>query len=61
MTYQEKLCPWMIVRLQPDQPQFIVARFRRRSDAEGRLRILKQTTTSIEFAIAFDSPKAAGE
>jgi hypothetical protein len=51
----------MIVRLQPDQPQFIVARFRRRSDAEGRLRILKQTTTSIEFAIAFDSPKAAGE
>jgi hypothetical protein len=59
MTYQERLSPWTIIRLQPDQEQVTVGRFRRRSDAEGHLRILQQTMPTAEFAIAFTSLKAA--
>ncbi|MEW6496784.1 MAG: hypothetical protein AB1589_30315 [Cyanobacteriota bacterium] len=59
MTYQERLNPWTIVRMQPNQQKFIVARFRRRIDAEGHLRILKQVMPNVELAIAFASPKNA--
>jgi hypothetical protein len=62
MTYQEKLNPWIIIRKQPDQQQLIVARFRRRTDAEGHLRILKHMVANAEFAIVFEShnDKAVG-
>ncbi len=59
MTYQEKLSPWTIVRMQPDEQRITVARFRRRSDAEGRLLVLKQMLPKVEFAIAFESGKDA--
>lgn len=59
MTYQEKLSPWTIIRMQPDQKSVIVARFRRRSDAEGHLLVLKKMMPHIEFAIAFESGKNA--
>jgi hypothetical protein len=36
----------------------IIARFRRRSDAEGHLRILKQMMPNAEFAIAFGTSVA---
>ena len=57
MTYQERLNPWTIVRMQSHQQQFIVARFRRRIDAEGHLRVLKQMMPNAELAIAFSSHK----
>lgn len=59
MTYQERLSPWTIIRLQPDHEQITVGRFRRRSDAEGHLRILQQTMPNAEFAISFTSLKPA--
>lgn len=59
MTYQERLNPWTIVRTQANQQRFIVARFRRRIDAEGHLRVLKQMMPHVELAIAFDSYKHA--
>jgi hypothetical protein len=34
----------------------IVGRFRRRVDAEGHLRILKQIMPSVPFEIVFDVP-----
>jgi hypothetical protein len=59
MTYQERLNPWTIVRMQPNEKRFIVARFRRRIDAEGHLRVLKQMMPNVELAIAFASYKNA--
>lgn len=59
MTYQERLSPWTIIRKQPDQQLLSVARFRRRSDADGHLHRLKQRTPNAEFAIMFESPKQA--
>jgi len=37
MTYIEKLNPWCIVRHFPNMQNKIVARFRRRNDAEAHL------------------------
>ncbi len=59
MTYQEKLSPWIIVRTQPDQQQITVGRYRRRADAEGHLRVLKQMMPNDEFAIIFELSKTA--
>ncbi|HEY9601536.1 MAG TPA: hypothetical protein V6C85_08000 [Allocoleopsis sp.] len=38
------------------QRSLIAGRFRRRVDAEGHLRILKQLMPTVPFAIAFDVP-----
>jgi hypothetical protein len=54
MTYLERLNPWCIIRPFPDMRTLIVGRFRRRVDAEGHLRILKQMMPSIPFEIVFD-------
>ncbi len=54
MTYLERLHPWCIIRPFPHMRTLIVGRFRRRSDAEGHLRILKQMIPSVPFEIVFD-------
>ncbi|HEY9669704.1 MAG TPA: hypothetical protein V6C91_23020 [Coleofasciculaceae cyanobacterium] len=56
MSYLERLNPWCIIRPLPDMRSLIVGRFRRRVDAEGHLRILKQLMPTVPFAIAFDIP-----
>ena len=55
MTYLERLNPWCIIRPFPDMRTLIVGRFRRRVDAEGHLRILKQIMPSVSFEIVFDA------
>jgi hypothetical protein len=59
VNYQQKLSPWTIVRIQPDQKRITVARFRRRSDAEGHVNVLKKMVPDAEFAIAFECHKNA--
>jgi hypothetical protein len=54
MTYLQRLHPWCIIRPFPDMRTIIVGRFRRRIDAEGHLRILKQMMPSVPFEIVFD-------
>jgi hypothetical protein len=54
MTYLQRLNPWCIIRPFPNMRTLIVGRFRRRVDAEGHLRILKQMMPSIPFEIVFD-------
>ncbi len=54
MTYLERLYPWCIIRLFPNMRSLIVGRFRRRVDAEGHLRVLKQMMPSVPFEIMFD-------
>jgi hypothetical protein len=54
MTYLQRLHPWCIIRPFPDMRTLIVGRFRRRVDAEGHLRILKQLMPSVPFEVVFD-------
>ena len=55
MTYHQHLHPWCIVRLLSNMQQRVVARFRRRNDAEAHLRILRQQTPNLHYDIMFDT------
>ena len=54
MSYNTQLFPWCIIRPQDNMKQTIVARFRRRSDAEAHLQILKQLLPDAPHTIIFD-------
>jgi hypothetical protein len=54
MTYKQQLFPWCIIRPFPNMRTQIVGRFRRRSDAEGHLQVLKQIIPGIPYEIMFD-------
>jgi hypothetical protein len=54
MSYLERLTPWCIIRPFPNMRTLIVGRFRRRVDAEGHLRVLKQIMPSVPFEVVFD-------
>ncbi len=54
MSYKDKLNPWCIIRPVSHVQMRIVGRFRRRVDAEGHLRILKQLMPTVPFEIMFD-------
>jgi hypothetical protein len=55
MSYKTKLFPWCIIRPQTDMKQTIVARFRRRSEAESHLEILHQLLPTTHYTIIFDA------
>lgn len=64
-VYQQQLYPWCIIQLLPEMQRRVVARFRRRNDADAHLRVLRQQA-QLRYTIVFDpSPTqtcvAAGE
>ena len=54
MSYKDKLNPWCNIRPVSNVQMRIVGRFRRRSDAEGHLQILKRMIPNVPFEIMFD-------
>jgi hypothetical protein len=54
MSYKDKLNPWCIIRPVSNVQMRIVGRFRRRSDAEGHLQVLKRMIPNVPFEIMFD-------
>lgn len=54
MTYKNRLSPWCIIRPLPNLQSRIVARCRRRSDAEAHLQVLKRLMPNVTFTIIFD-------
>lgn len=54
MTYRDKLNPWCIIRPISSVQMRIVGRFRRRSDAEAHLQVLKRLMPDLPFEIMFD-------
>lgn len=58
MSYFEQLHPWAITRPIPNQQPIVVARFRRRPDAEAHLKILQRMLPAVPFQIVFDAPPA---
>ena len=54
MTYYSQLHPWRIICRLPNAWTLIVARLRRRNDAEARLRILRQLTPTATYHVIFD-------
>jgi hypothetical protein len=55
-NYHQQLHPWCIVCYLPNAQTLIVARLRRRNDAEAHLRILRQMNPDRSYEIVFDAP-----
>ncbi len=53
-TYKHNLFPWCIIRPLPNCKRYIVARFRRRNDAESHLQVLRRLMPTVPFEIVFD-------
>lgn len=57
MTYRERLKPWVVARLLPNNLQWaIVGRYNNRSDADGHLQVLRRRVPKIQFKVVFDLP-----
>ncbi len=53
-SYGDRLKRWAIARFLPNQQPVIVARFRKRSDADGHLQFLRQQIPDGQFLVMFD-------
>jgi hypothetical protein len=54
MTYRDGLSPWCIILLLPQMQRSVVARFRRRNEAEAHLQVLKRLNPDGQYEIVFD-------
>jgi hypothetical protein len=61
MTYFEKLHPWCIIRPLPNLQRRVIARCRRRNDAEAHLQVLRRLMPTVPFEIVFDAMPDEGE
>jgi hypothetical protein len=53
-TYHNRLYPWLLICQLPQMQRMIVARFRKRNDAEAHLKTLRQLTPETVYQIVFD-------
>lgn len=53
--YRQQLHPWCIVQRLPKMQNRIVARFRRRNDADDHRRVLRQLIPAAQYTTVFDS------
>jgi hypothetical protein len=54
VTYFNLLHPWCIIRQLPNLQRLVVARFRRRIDAESHLQIISRLIPNVTYEIIFD-------
>ncbi len=54
MNYFDQLHPWCLMRLLPNLQNQVIARFRKRNDAEAHMRVLRQLTPGVRYEIVFD-------
>ncbi|MBW4660769.1 MAG: hypothetical protein KME15_19010 [Drouetiella hepatica Uher 2000/2452] len=59
MPYRERLNYWAIARLLPAQNWVIIARFHRRSDAEGHCAFLRRSIPDAQFRVVFELAEEA--
>lgn len=54
MAYNDRLKPWVVVRLLPTLQWVTISRYKNRSDAEGHLRLFRQRIPNYRFEVVFD-------
>jgi hypothetical protein len=54
MTYKNHLNPWCIVRQLPNRHSRLIVRFRRPSDAQAHLQILRTKNPTASYEVIFD-------
>jgi hypothetical protein len=61
MIYRDRLSPWCVIQQLPKLQNAIIARFRKRNDAEAYVKVLRQMNPAIVYEIVFDPPIAPHE
>jgi len=61
MIYRDSLSPWCIVQHLPKLQYALVARFRKRNDAEDYVKVLRRMNPAIVYEIVFDVAIAPAE
>ncbi|NJO41353.1 MAG: hypothetical protein HC769_06440 [Cyanobacteria bacterium CRU_2_1] len=54
MTYANRLNHWAVVRLLPNLQRVTIARFHKRSDADGYVQALRRLIPDATFIVVFD-------
>ena len=53
-VYQQQLHPWCVIQLLPQMQRRVVARFRRRNEADAHMLVLHGQSLSMRYIIMFD-------
>jgi hypothetical protein len=61
MIYRDSLSPWCVVQHLPKLQYALIARFRKRNDAEDYVRALRRMNPAIVYEIVFDVAIAPSE
>lgn len=59
MTYGDRLKRWAVIRLLPNMQRVTVARFVKRSDADGYAQALCRLEPNAQLSVVFDAPEDA--
>ena len=54
MIYRDSLSPWCVIQHLPKLQYAIIARFRKRNDAEDYVKVLRRMNPAIVYEIVFD-------
>ncbi|NJL20647.1 MAG: hypothetical protein HC895_07235 [Leptolyngbyaceae cyanobacterium SM1_3_5] len=57
MTDREYSNQWIVVRLMPSFQKIVLGRYRKRSDAQGHLDLMRRRMPKGNFLLVFDAPK----
>ena len=58
MIYRDNLSPWCVVQHLPKLQYALIARFRKRNDAEDYVKVLRRMNSAVTYEIVFDPPIA---
>ncbi|NJR64415.1 MAG: hypothetical protein HC772_02335 [Leptolyngbyaceae cyanobacterium CRU_2_3] len=56
MNYRDALAPWCIIQHLPKMQHAVIARFRKRNEAQEYLKVVKRLNPAIVYEIVFDLP-----
>jgi hypothetical protein len=54
MSYLDQLYPWCLIKPLPNLQRCVIARFRRRNEAEAHLQVIRRLLPHIPYTIVFD-------
>jgi hypothetical protein len=57
MTYSDRIRRWLVVRLLANMQRVVIARYAKKSDADGYVQALQRLEPSGKFVVIFDAGK----
>lgn len=55
MTYRDRIQRWLVVRLLANMQRVVIARYAKKSDADGYVQALRRLEPRSKFVVIFDT------